>query len=334
MNIILKYTLLGFLLVVMLFGLFFFWASSSTLKPSDYTKVITTNTSSNLKNDSIYSILTYNVGYLSGMTNNKAIDKPETLFTDNLKRIKDKLKIVNADILAIQEIDFDASRSHNINQQDSIASLGYSYVAQAINWDERYVPYPYWPLSMHFGKILSGQSVFSKYPIKFHKREVLKRVKTIPYYKDVFYLDRLAQVVKIEIGKKQVVVINVHLEAFNKNTRTQQMKEVIAIYKTYSNTYPTFLLGDFNSDPEYNNAAIDLLFKLKNTGCAAFSKQATKHTFSSGNPYERLDYIFYNTTFIDYVDGNVLSDFGEISDHFPVKMRFKFVNAQKPLLQN
>lgn len=331
---ILRYSFLIGLLFLMVIISFFFWASSSNLSPNDYEKIIAHKITPKLNNDSIYSVITYNVGYLSGMTNNKAIDKPESLFDTNLKLVKEKIKAENADILALQEIDFESERSHNVNQQDEIVKTGYGYVAQSINWDERHVPFPYWPLSMHFGKIISGQSIVSKYPIQSHERKVLKRVVTTPYYKDVFYLDRLAQIVKITIEGKELVVINIHLEAFDKKTRTQQMEYVVNLYKQYYEKQPTLLLGDFNSDPDYKEACIYLALNLPKTGCAAFSKESYENTFSTDNPYERLDYIFYNKKFIEYIDGKVLSNFGEISDHFPVKMNFKFLNEKKLLSQS
>lgn len=318
-----RYSIVLIFVAALLFIGAFFWASSSSLQPSDYNKIIVKKESAKRFSDSIFKIVTYNVGYLSGMTNNKAIDKPLSLFQTNLKKLKNELKKINADILALQEIDYKAARSHNVNQEDEIANLGYKYSAQAINWDKQYVPFPYWPPSMHFGKIISGQSVLSKFPIKSQDRKVLNRVTDLPYYRDVFYLDRLAQVVKLDILGEDVIVINIHLEAFNKQTRTKQLEDVVEVYKTYSETYPTVLLGDFNSDPDYKQSAIKQMFAIDGIGCAAYSKDNYQNTFSSNNPYERLDYIFYNKKFITYVDGKVLPSFGEISDHLPVEMTFK-----------
>ena len=95
------------------------------------------------------------------------------------------------------------------------------------------------------------------------------------------------------------------------------------IYNKYSNEFPTLLLGDFNSDIRYDNSCIDLLINLPNTGNAAFDKNALQNTFDSKDPTERLDYIFYNTDFIEYIDGRVLSEFEQASDHLPLIMNFK-----------
>ena len=303
--------------------IFYFWASAPTLPKDSYSKIIEKSIASNVSNDSIFKIMTYNVGYLSGMTNNKSVKREKELFDSNLDKLKQKLNLYNPDIIAFQEIDFDADRSFNIDQMAEVSTIGYAYGAQAINWDERYLPFPSgWP-SNHFGKVISGQSVNSKYEIIWQDRKVLQRVKDSPFYRDAFYLDRLAQVVKIKINNKILVVINIHLEAYDQPTREAQAKTVLDIYNSYKNDFPTILLGDFNSNPEHKDAIINNFLKLGNIGNAAFDTNTYEATFSSEAPLNRIDYILFNTNFIEYVDGKVLNNFGDISDHLPLEMSFK-----------
>ena len=92
-----------------------------------------------------------------------------------------------------------------------------------------------------FGKVISGQSVVSKYPLKDHKRIVLERVANEPFYRGVFYLERLAQVVKVVLNGKEVVLINIHLEAFDKEARVKQFEEVVKIFNRYKNIYPSLV---------------------------------------------------------------------------------------------
>lgn len=302
---------------------FFFWASSSTLSEKEYSKLITNDYEQMIDADSIYSIVTYNIGYLSGMTNNTVAEKPKSLFDENLKKVNDEFKLLNADIIALQEIDYASARSYHINQQDEIAKLGYNYVAQAINWDETYVPFPYWPPSIHFGKTLSGQSILSKHPLKEQKRIVLERVVGSPFYRDALYLDRLAQVSTVTIENKEVILINVHLEAFDKPTRIKQLDAIIELFNSYKKDYPTILLGDFNSAPSFENPAIEKLFIVEDIGNAAFDTSNISNTFDTKKPFKRIDYIFYTKNSIEYIDGKVLTQFEQASDHLPVEMRFK-----------
>ena len=313
------YLIIGSLICI---PLFFFWASSPNYAANEYSKITINNHDVKIKRDSIYSIITYNIGYLSGMTNNKAISKPKVLFDTNLEKVKKEFKLLNADIIAFQEIDYASARSFEVNQQNEIADLGYNYVAQNINWDEKYVPFPYWPPSMHFGKVLSGQSILSKHPLKDLQRIVLERVKDNPFYRDALYLERLAQIATVTLENKTVIIINVHLESYDKTTREKQLDTIIYLFKKYNKKYPTILLGDFNSDVNYDNPAIIKIFNVENIGNAAFESNYD-FTFSSAKPYKRIDYIFYSKNSIEMIDSKVLKQFGEASDHLPVEMKFK-----------
>ena len=315
----LMFLLIGIVLFIIVF---FFWASSPNYPIEDYSKTMTNNYVQKIETDSIYSIVTYNIGYLSGMTNNKAIAKPKLLFENNLKIVKNEFNSLNTDIIAFQEIDYASARSFYTNQQNEIAKLGYNYIAKAVNWDEKYVPFPEYPFSMHFGEMLSGQSIISKYPIKDHQRIVLERVKDNPFYRDALYLERLAQIVTVIIEGKELVLINVHLEAFDKPTRIKQLDFVLELFNKYKITNPTILLGDFNSDPDEDNSAINQLFALEDVGNAAFG-EVYEYTFNTAIPYKRIDYIFYTKNTIEMTDSKVLKQFGQASDHLPVELRFK-----------
>ena len=305
---------------------FYFWASSPNLSQNDYNKTGEYDYPSSIEKDDIHSVISYNIGYLSGMTNNLPIEKPRSLYDQNLNKVIYELKKVNADILALQEIDYNSKRSYSVDQQKELAKLGYTNYGQNINWDKKYVPFPYYPFSMHFGKILSGQSVLSKYPIQHQERIELKRDKNNPFYYDSFYIDRLAQVTKIKINDQFLILINVHLEAYDQATRKLQMQQIKNIYIKYYKDFPTILLGDFNSDISYKDAGIKLFLNLPETGCAAFNKDGTNNTFSSESPTERLDYIFYNKQFIKEIEAKILSQFETASDHLPLLMKFKFKN--------
>lgn len=311
-------------LFLVLIAVFFFWASSPLLDKSEYEKLYETSYKTEIDNDSIYSIVTYNIGYLSGMTNNKSIEKPLELFQKNLEKVKKEFTKINADIIAFQEIDYNSARSYEVNQEDEIAKLGYKYVAKGINWDETYVPFPYWPPSMHFGKMNSGQSILSKYELKDYERIVLERVPTSPFYRDALYLERLAQVVKVKIEDKELVVINIHLEAFDKPTRVRQFNYVVEnLFNKYKKEYPTILLGDFNSRARDKEAIVQEMFNMEDVGNASFTKANPENTFDTKDLYERIDYIFYTKNSIEYINGRVLNEFEQASDHLPVEMKFK-----------
>ena len=309
--------------VIIASGLGFIWASSPSWSNAEKYSMLTHQYPTRITDDNVYSLVSYNIGYLSGLTNNRAVVRDPDFQQANMQSVKQRLDELGADILAIQEIDYQADRSFNVNQQNEIAKLGYNHVAQAVNWDVNYVPFPYGMPSVHFGRVVSGQSVLSKYPMIKHRPVILDRVPETPYYRDAFYLDRLAQVVHIVLDQQVVVVINVHLESYDRTTRGRQLQQVIALYKRYSKRFPTLLVGDFNSDPVSPNAHIHELLAIPNIGAAAFSIDNYGNTYNSGTADQRLDYIFYNRVFIAPIDGRIATEFGQLSDHFPVLFRFK-----------
>ena len=100
---ILKISFRIFLLLIVAFIIFFFWASSSTLKENEYSKLLTFEHPKTIDNDSIFSIVTYNIGYLSGMTNNLSVETPKELFDKNLEKLEQLVKILESGDKSLDE---------------------------------------------------------------------------------------------------------------------------------------------------------------------------------------------------------------------------------------
>ncbi|GGC23736.1 endonuclease [Parapedobacter defluvii] len=317
---------LGILLLIcgMVAG-FYFWGQQPNLSKADH--VMLRADSSYLAvgvtdRDTVFSILTYNIGYLSGMTNNEAVKREQSLFDGNLQKARNLLADLSPDVVCLQEIDYGSSRSYQVDQEETLADTIYPFVARAVNWDKRYVPFPYWPPSMHFGKVISGQSILSKFPMWGHSVDTLAAVASAPFYYRAFYLNRLAQVAKLLIQGSEVIVINVHLEAFDRDTRDQHTHAVLQLYQQYSNQYPTVMVGDFNSSPDEVNPTISTMLR-ENLGTVDLGNVfKIPYTYSSDNPTSRLDYIFYNDA-LELVTGRVVTEAGQISDHLPVWAVFR-----------
>lgn len=322
---LIKRVVIALIVLVLAFLAFYFWSSgsSSLQKILLIHRPIETTSS----NDSTIKIMTYNVGYLSGMTNNSAEWKDEALTVNNYKKLISLLDSITPDLISFQEIDFHSKRSNWIDLHDSLATHYYPWSVKAINWDNNYVPFPYWPPSVHFGRILSGQSIMSKWELADPKREVLKKVESNPFYYNAFYLDRLLVSAKVEHPIRDFLLMNVHAEAFDTLTRNQQLASIYQSFKTEGKAQPVIIAGDFNATPESKEPGLQLFLSDSTIGCVAFhSDQPNYFTFSSGNPEERIDFIFYTKKdFVEW-DGHVATEFGEISDHLPVIARLKFKN--------
>lgn len=313
-------------LVLALTG-FYVWATSGSYPRENYTDILTYAVDGADSEDDMLSLVSYNIGYLSGLTNQEAVERPKTLFDDNLATVIDEFHAINADIIAFQEIDIDSNRSYNVNQLEALANgLGLGHAGLAINWNKNYVPFPYWPISAHFGKIVSGQAVLSRYPISENQRTVLGKVESRPFFYNAVYLDRLAQVTKVDVNGRALVVINVHLEAFDNPTRFKQTRAVQEMAETYAKDYPVVLLGDFNSAvnrPEEGERSIEILAESTVLTSAQPKDQwANQPTFPSEPPEHKLDYLFYTPETIELKETRVIPEVGTASDHLPLMMTF------------
>lgn len=327
---------LFFLVIFVFLTAFYFWAKQSVLSPNEYALKYTFNQRAPLSLPDTFSVMTFNIGYLSGMTNNLPMERELLFLHNNLLAFSGLLKDYKPEILAMQEIDFASKRSNYVNQFEEIASLNhYAYGAKVINWDKKYVPFPYWPFSQHFGEMQSGQALLSQAKIGSHKRIVLPKPQSNPFYYDAFYLDRLAQVLWIDAGREDsMLLINVHFEAWDVPAREEQAHIISMLYKQYNKEYPIILCGDFNAQPPFSEKTqektIDILLSNPNIQMAIADSIYRKnihsyYTFNSENPYMKIDYIFYNPSHLKLLEADVLRESGQISDHIPVWARFCFV---------
>ena len=289
------------------FVVFFLWASAGRLPEADLAQIRTYAAAPDTTAPDTLTVTTYNIGYLSGMTNNEAVVRPDSLFYANMDQAVRFFRRTTPDIAGLQEIDFGGARVAHVHQLDTLATrLGYPTAAQAVNWDERYLPFPYGRPAVNFGRTLSGQAVLSRFPVRQHVRNVLSPP-PLPFYRDAFYLDRLAQVAVVDLGGYPLVVINVHLEAFHVGTREEQARLVNDLYRRLADSgVPALLLGDFNSRLTPTNASsrdetMQHLLAGTNlqpaaTGAPTDTKWAT---YPAENPTRRIDYVFYPPRFFE-----------------------------------
>ncbi len=339
MKMLLKIVLSAVFISVTSILIFFFWGSSGIVKNSGLSgiKKLSYKKNDYFSNNSPIRLITFNCGYFSGMRNNLPGKLPFEFFNKNIDDFYQKALSSDADIICFQEIDLKSKRSYNVNQSLRLAhKLGFMNYAFAVNWNKRYVPFPYWPPSAHFGKMVSSQSIVSKYPILDTGRIVLKKPENTFYYNS-FYLDRLIQDVKIKLGENTLTILNIHLEAFDRETRQIQAEYVLEYYKKkYKNIGPVIILGDFNCvppdapkkrgfsdepDTDYNNEkTIKLFYGEDSLKEACPENNRNEFTFPSDDPDRKLDYIFYTHEFIKSLKVIVLRS--NSSDHLPVMMEF------------
>lgn len=319
----------------------YLWASSGTLPADEFESglLVVSPGYDDAGPHNPLTVVTYNIGYGSGLTNNTGLNASEEEYETNVTAIVRALEGVHPDIVAFQEIDYDSSRSYHRDQLAIISdALGLRYRVQGFNWDKKYLPFPYWPPSSHFGAVLSGQAIASAYPVLEHSKITLAEPEERPFYYNRFYLDRTVQISKIDVGGRTLTLLNVHLEAYMNATRQKQALEVVEVVRAHKDG-PLILLGDFNAQPPWVDSGIDengrpdntIVTILEQTGLHKAIAEGEygagpgqRHlTFPSGAPAVCLDHIFYNEH-IERVSARVMSEAGTGSDHLPVMMTLRF----------
>lgn len=211
------------------------------------------------------------------------------------------LKTKNIDIVVLNEVDFSASWSGNLDQARIVAETGgYPYFVRQTNYD-LFLP----GFSLQFGNAL-----LSRYPVKTAKRERL------PPYKPAepwFYGNHDALRVEIDLGATEISVWGLHLDVRDEQARVQAIEHVLNNLKDDQHT---ILAGDLNSRPATNNEATAYSTLAAYNHLISFPLIDSKHnTFPSEKPGRIIDWIFYSPQF-RFKTGDVPGI--HYSDHLPV----------------
>jgi mRNA deadenylase 3'-5' endonuclease subunit Ccr4 len=127
MKKILLYTVL---IIVTSFITFYFWAGSGFSDVDSYYQIETYHDDFTNDGDTL-KIMTYNIGYLSGMTNNLAVERTPDLTYENLHKSYSFLSNQNPDIIGFQEIDFNSDRSFNFKPLTGINHMCHFPIGQS-----------------------------------------------------------------------------------------------------------------------------------------------------------------------------------------------------------
>jgi endonuclease/exonuclease/phosphatase family metal-dependent hydrolase len=304
----------------------------SVVEPKVYVEILE-------ESPSVIKILTWNIGFLFGRGSEGPGYLPRTkeFYEERLVGLVNQIREWNPDVICIQEIDFDAARSGGINQAEYVAiHAGYPFVAEAVSWDANYIPFPYWPLSRNFGRMKSGGAILSRYPIKTHQIQILAKPSSNPWWYNLFYLHRYFQRVSIDIGGKDYSVVNLHLEAFDKEDRAGQIRNLRELIATGQ---IDFAAGDYNMVPDVaakkrNFSESDDDYEgdqsygvMSKSGMDEvipediYVKDETRFfTFPAWAPNRRLDYIFFRRG-LKMMRAEVLPS--ALSDHLPLRASFQ-----------
>jgi endonuclease/exonuclease/phosphatase family metal-dependent hydrolase len=221
---------------------------------------------------------TYNIKHGRGMDDSVSLERTAAV-----------LRTINADIIALQEVDELVNRSGNV---DEAARLG-----ELLEMNHAFGSF------MDYDGGRYGMAILSKYPV------VAINSIRLPEGEE----PRVALSIDIELpGYDTVSVVSVHFDWIeNDSSRFAQASFLAAHLKQV--TKPWILLGDFNDLPESRTLAL-----FRANGNEVPKQRATQLTFPSDEPVKEIDFIFVSADERWRRDSSRVIDEEVASDHRPV----------------
>lgn len=164
---------------------------------------------------------------------------------NNLGAIKDFISSQTADAWLLQEVDVNSARTGYVNELDAISETHGGSFALAYNYKCDFVPIPFPPI----GKIESGIATFTTGCVKEDPERIALPCPfswpvSIANLKRCLLITRLA----VEGGDKDVVLVNLHLEAYDDGDgKIAQTKLLMGVLQQeYEKGNYVIAGGDFN----------------------------------------------------------------------------------------
>ena len=251
----LKFLLTLVLIVVLALGGLIGWLSATEYKPASIEALTALHDEAlpKLSEGAKLNILSWNIGYaalgagsdfiMDGGENIRAADRAAV--ERYLTGISGTVKSGNYDLILLQEVDTKSSRTFSINEAAALAS-GDAY--HALNYSCPYVLNPYTYFIKPFGRINSGLLTCSSYEIARAERQSLPCPFSWPLR--IMNLKRclLVSYLPIEGSDKQLVLVNLHLEAYDSGEgKIAQTKQLMGfLEREYGRGNYVIAGGDFN----------------------------------------------------------------------------------------
>ncbi len=291
------------------------------------------------------TLMSWNIGY--GALGDNAdffMDGGKKVYTadrarvqENLSSIAAEIGKVNPDILVMQEVDRNSSRSYlndelRIIADEAGASVTSHQSAFAPNFVVSFVPVPVPPI----GKVNAGLVAMSSYEISSAKRYSLPCPFSWPLR--TFNLKRCLQILRTPVSgsDKEMVLINLHLEAYDegdgKIAQTNMLRDIMQAEVDAGNY--VIVAGDFNQTFSTTDISaypiIEGLWQAGVIETADFGSEFSFHTDNSVPTCRSLDRALTTTedtspqSFQYYViDGCIVSTNVQINDIKTIDLGFK-----------
>jgi len=229
-----------------------------------------------------------------------------------LDAIAKRLAELDADVVVLNEVDFDASWSHSVDQAEYLArEAGYRDVAKLRNFD-----FCVGVWSWRF-----GNAVLSRYPLS---RCAAVDLPSFNNWEPVLAGKKLALFCEIDVAGKSVGLVATHLSHRSEDVRLASAERLLAYADGYGK--PLIIAGDLNSTPTgfphaRNSAAgITAIDRFDHSGLyqrnpSDVPTEDSQLTFRSDRPTRVIDWILVPEAF-EVVDYRI--ELSTLSDHRPI----------------
>ena len=297
------------------------------------------------------SIVTWNVGFgaysadysffMDGGTESRAFSKEACV--ENVNAVIGKLRAWKDELMLVQEVDFDSTRSYHIDQRQMIESAFPEYSAVfAQNYDSSYL---FYPVTKPIGASKSGIVTLSGAQIGDAVRRSLPIEGGINKF---FDLDRCYSVSSIPVSDGRTLKLyNVHLSAYSSDgsiAREQLALMAQEMAADYAAGSYVIAGGDFNQDLWGDSGAYSGVTGVDASWCKPFPAELLPEGFTLVNSLDEENLVLSSrNTNIPYkrgesfeatLDGFIVSDNVQVrscaivdtayanTDHNPVRMTF------------
>jgi len=263
-------------------------------------------------------IACYNIAHGRGLAESNWDGGDAETRLKRLDQIAALLNEINADVVVLNEVDFDASWSNHVNQAEYLATkCQYPYRVEERNLDFR-VLHRTWRF---------GNAILSRLPLT--EPELID----LPSYSELETLlagKKRAFGVDVSFGEQKVHLVAAHLSHRSEDLRERSAQKIIQ--HVQSQSIPNIVAGDMNSSPpEFprNNQtkdgrnAIETLLKsgLFTSSQPDPPQQDSQLTFRSDKPQLVIDW-FFATKELSFGDSYQVID-SQLSDHRPIVIQYQ-----------
>jgi endonuclease/exonuclease/phosphatase family metal-dependent hydrolase len=255
MKLIRKLLLTIILILVLAVGGLLGWLTLTEYMPApvEALKPLRSEAEQVLAEGATLDLLSWNIGYAGlGAESDFIMDGGEDVRSADEATVKQYLSCIDAetrdrgyDFVLLQEVDTNSARTYGINEAESLA-WGDSF--HALNFSCPFVPNPVKYVTDPIGKVNSGLLTVSDYSVESAERISLPGPFSWPLRIANLKRCLLVSYLPIEGSDKQLVLVNLHLEAYDsgegKIAQTEQLKRFIQT--EYEKGNYVIAGGDFN----------------------------------------------------------------------------------------